>query len=87
VGFVGTVYAPAQILIYQNGLFVPFMDMGAGAKAFLLVWRILFVIAYWLVTVSAAGIAVAGARIWSVVSTVVAVVTSIIGVILQLLKH
>lgn len=87
VGFVGTVYALAQILIYQNGLFVPFMNMGRGTKAFLLVWRILFVIAYWLVTLSAAGIRVAGARIWGVVSTVVAVVTSIIGVILQIRKH
>jgi hypothetical protein len=56
VGFVGVVYALSQIYVYQNGLLVPFLRMGAGAKLFLIGWRILFVTLYWFVMLAIAGI-------------------------------
>ena len=85
--FVGVVYAFAQITIYQNGLFVPFLTMSDGARLFLISWRILFVVAYWLAMLAAAGVAVAGTRVWGAVSTAIALIGSIVGVVNGLRKH
>ncbi len=88
VGFVGVIYALSQIYVYQNGFFVPFLKMSDGAKLFLLGWRILFVSAYWLLILAAAGIAVAGARVWGVVSTAVGLISTIVALVNGLIhKH
>jgi len=84
VGFVGVVYALSQIYIYQSGLFVPFLTLGVGAKFFLIGWRILFVSAYWLVTLAAAGITVPGVRVWGAVTAGLGLVSTIVALISNL---
>jgi hypothetical protein len=86
-GFVGVLYAFAQITIYQSGLFVPFLTMSDGARLFLISWRILFVTAYWLAMLAAAGIAVAGTRVWGAVSTAVGLIGSVVALVNGLRKH
>lgn len=86
VGFIGVVYALAQIYVYQSGLFIPFLHLSSGAKFFLLGWRILFVTGYWLVMLMTAGVAVAGARVWAAVSSVIGVISTIVGLVGNLKK-
>jgi hypothetical protein len=85
-GFIGALYAFAQITIYQNGLLVPFLTMTDRGKYFLIGWRILFVTSYWLAMMAAAGIVIAGARIWSVVGTAAGLIGSIGGLIGALVR-
>lgn len=60
--------------------------MGAGAKLFLIGWRILFVTLYWFVMLAIAGITVAGARVVGVVGTAIALISSIISLVSNLLE-
>lgn len=87
VSLVGAVYALAQIYIYQNGLFVPFLQMSHAATVFLITWRILFLAAYWLIILAAAGIQLAWARILTVVSTAAGLIATINSLIGNIKKH
>jgi hypothetical protein len=89
VGLVGIVYSLAQLYVYQNGLLVPFLQMTAEAKGFLIFWRIVFVSLYYIVVLATAGITVPGAaRVAGAIATAIGVISSIVSLVSNLLgKH